>query len=67
MNSAEIDSVIATVQWNLQLQVVFVVDARISYLRNELSGVRVSLLVRLLVSLHIRHRLDIVTQLGQST
>ena len=53
MNSAEVDSVITTVQWNLQLQVVLVVDARVGYLRDELGGVRVSFLIRLLVSLHV--------------
>ena len=67
VNSTEVDSVIAAVQWNLQLQVIFVVNARVGYLRDQLGSMSMGLLIWLLIRLQILNTLDVVTQLSQTS
>lgn len=67
VNSTEVDSVIAAVQWNLQLQVIFVVNARVGYLRDQLGSMSMGLLIWLLIRLQILNAFDVVTQLSQAS
>ena len=65
MDSAEVHSIVSTVERHLQLQVVLVVNRRVGHFTNKLGGVSMSvgLFVGLLVSLDILDALNVVTQL----
>lgn len=66
VDCTEINGIVSTVQWNLELQVILVVNGGVSHLRDELSCVSMgmSLLMRLLVGLNVGDAFNVVRQLN---
>lgn len=65
MNGAEVHGIVSTVQWNLELQVILVVNGGVSHLRDKLGCVSMSmsLLMGLLVGLNVGDAFNVVRQL----
>jgi len=60
VDGAEVDGVVAAVEWHLQLQVVLLVDVSVGDLTDQLRGVRSSMSLRNDISLKVRLVLEVV-------